>query len=156
MEIGKLEDLANLFKLARDHGVSEFLSSTIASLAGAFFAFKFASATEKRKSYIAETQAVNYAFSVVYSYFNSAHNTKKQLLLPKLAELESVTRELEERQVNKAIIGSISETSVINFKQTFLEMQPVEFLAGTAAKAISSLQYITGRPTIYAVAKLKP
>ncbi len=148
-EIGKLDDLLNLIKLAQDLEIGKLLASAIASLAGAYFAFKFAMAATTKRNYSTEVQATNYAFSVVYSYFNSAHNIKKQLLLPKVAELENVTRRLEELHSNTPANQQLPILQIVEFKNTFLEMQPVEFMIGTAVKSLSSLQYMTGRPMIF-------
>jgi hypothetical protein len=142
------QDFDVLHNLLKDWRIYELFAAAIGSAAGAWFVFKVATYAEIEKQKHRESQDLNKAFSVVFTYTNSAQNFLK-LLRPKIEELHKLTEEVV--SVNAAPPTKSSLVVVVEFKESFKSIQEIEFLSGSAFASISALRSISGRPNIFAV-----
>ena len=142
------QDFDNLRQFLDALAWRDFFLPAIAACIGSFSAFLFASFYERRKALLNELASATRAFSFVYGAYNSAHNFKKQIVLPKYEELNQLTRTSENLATLK-LVGQQPAEIFLLFRQTFLTLQPIEFMSSEIVSAVSQLRYISGRPIVF-------
>ena len=110
------QDLDILHILLKDWRIYELLAAAIGSAAGAWFVFKVAAYSEVQKLKHRESQDLNKAFCVVFTYINSAHNFLK-LPRPKIQEVHKLTVEME--RINSTSLNQDGLVVVVPFKEAF-------------------------------------
>ena len=148
-EVTPAEDIAALFELGRQFWITGAIGSLVSVFLGAYFAYLMSSYTERRKRIVAETIALNRATTTVLSYFNTTTNLKRQIVIPKKAELDNFTQSFE----NYNTAASTTKQTILELKQKhlFLKITKIEFLLGSATRDVSALSTISGRPTLMAI-----
>jgi hypothetical protein len=143
------QDFDNLRQFLEALGWKDFFLPAIAACIGSFSAFLFATFYERRRALLDELASATRAFSFVYGAYNSAHNFKMQIVLPKYEELNQLTR-ASENIAALNLIGQPPAAIFLQFRQTFLTLQPIEFMSSEIISAVSQLRYISGRPIVFA------
>ncbi|MFO1035022.1 MAG: hypothetical protein U1E15_13475 [Hyphomicrobiales bacterium] len=138
----RLQDIERLFQVLNELKVYDFLLASFGTFLGAYIAFRLSFETEKVRNDIEEDTNLIRAFQAATTILSAALNFKKQVVLPKTAEIEALTNQIE---THLAKVPTESEIR-LNVVQ-LLKMHPQISLYNTDIVArLSCLTSLAGRP----------